>query len=299
MSAGVKRTRLPRHRRVAEAARPPMRLTDRDREVICAVHACRLLRGDQIAALFFGSRSTAQARLSRLFQHEYLERHFLSTVSGGPASSPALYTLGKRGVEVLVTDMGLERSDIHVPPRGALGWRQVEHLLAVNDVRVAITRAAKAQGWDLEEWRDAAAFRADPDYTVVADKKGKKQRKPVLPDGYFCLDTPRGKARCFLEVDRGTEALARFRPQVRVYQAYTASGGYQARFQAKSLRVLVVTTTARRLASLQAAVRAEGGDRKYWFTTFDRVTAESVLTGNIWQTLESDRPQPLVDLAGA
>src|SRR5258708_25283628 len=95
-------TRRPRHRRVVEEARPPMVLTARDREIIKAVNDHRALLQEHIQALFFQSRSTAQFRLQRLFQHEFLERHFLSVISGGPASSPAVYTLGKRGAQVLV-----------------------------------------------------------------------------------------------------------------------------------------------------------------------------------------------------
>ena len=56
-----------------------MRLTARDVEILKAVHECRVLRGDQLQALFFGSQSTASYRLSRLYQHGFLDRHFLPT----------------------------------------------------------------------------------------------------------------------------------------------------------------------------------------------------------------------------
>lgn len=271
-----------------------MALTARDIEILKLVNDCRLLRGEQIEALFFPSRSTAQYRLARLFHHEYLDRHFLSVVSGGPASSPALYSIGKRGAQLLVEQLGYERRELRRIKGGEVGWHLLEHVLAINSVRMALLLACRQEGIEVLEWRDELAFRAEPDYVELRDKRGRSQRKPVFPDAYFCLGTPRGKARFFLELDRGTEALAKIAPQFAVYEAYTASGQYQARFQARSLRILVVTTTAKRLESLQAVARTVGGDRKYWFTTLAQLTAQDVLTAAIWQQLDNPTPVPLI-----
>ena len=136
--------------------------------------------------------------------------------------------------------------------------------------------------------------RADPDYVKLIDSKGRTRKKPVLPDGYFRLVVPQGTAHFFLEVDRGTEPHSRFRPQVEVYEAYTASGQYQARYSKRSLRILVVTTAEGRLANLKKTVEKAGGDRKYWFTTFEQVTPETVLTGPIWQQLDGETAQVLI-----
>lgn len=62
--------RLPRNRRADEP--PPMRLMERDIEILKAVHDFRIMRGDQLQALYFGSQSTALYRLSRLYQHGFL-----------------------------------------------------------------------------------------------------------------------------------------------------------------------------------------------------------------------------------
>ena len=294
MSEDTPRKRLPRHARVSPDERPPMALTQRDCDVIRAVNDYRAVTTEQLEALFFGSRSTAQYRLSRLFQHEFLDRNFLSVVSGAPGSSRVIYTVGKRGVGVLVEHFGYERNQVRLPKRGTLGWHLIEHLLKVNDLRVMVTLAARAQHWTLETWLDETVFRAKPDYVTVKDKVGRSRREPVFPDGYFVLHTPRGKARFFLEVDRGTELLSKFAPQIAVYETYVASGQYQERFQAKSLRILVVTTSERRLRSLMRATEQAGGNQKYWFTTFERTTTETIFTGAIWQRLGSESLLPLV-----
>ncbi len=276
--------------------RPPMALTERDRQVIKGVNDHRALMTEQIQALFFGSRSTAQSRLSRLYQHEYLERHFPTLFGDASASTQAIYTIGKRGAQLLVDTFGYDRRELRLPKRGALSWKFIEHLFAVNEFRVAIVLAARLKGWTLEDWQDETVFRAKPDYVALIDKKGRTRHKPVLPDGYFLLTTPVGKARFFLEVDRGTETLSKFAPQIRVYEEYVVSGKYQARFQAKSLRVLVVTKNERRLHSLMQVTERVGGDRKYCFTTIDRITHENVLTGAIWKRLGDTSDSPLVEM---
>lgn len=292
------RARLPRSRRVTLAERPPMQLMERDRDIIKAVNDCRALLGSQIQALFFNSRSTAQYRLSRLYQHEFLDRQFMSVTSGGPASSPIIYTLGKRGAQVLIDELGYEQNEVRLPKRAAFAWQFLEHLLKINDVRVAVTLATNTHGWELEAWYDEAVFRGNPDYVMLKSDKGKMSKKPVLPDGYFCLNTPWGKAHFFLEVDRGKEPHSKFRPQVEVYQAYTASGQYQTRFSKRSLRVLVVTTSPRRMANLKETTLKAGGDRKYWFTTFEQLTPDTVFTVPIWQRLDDETLQPLIILNG-
>jgi hypothetical protein len=293
-----KKRRLPRAKRVAEEDRPNMILTDRDCDILKLVNDCRILRNSHIEALFFQSRSTAQFRLSRLFHHEFLERHFLSVVTGGPASSPALYSLGKRGAYTLVSRFGYERDQIHRVKKEAIGWHVLEHVLMINDVRVAVMQACRQEGIDLLDWREENIFRAEPDYVEIKDKRERTHKKPVLPDGYFCLNTPKGKSRFFLELDRGTEVLSKVLPQLQVYEAYTVSGQYQTRFQAKSLRILIVTTTPKRLQSLKATARKVEGDRKYWFTTFDQIKSQTVLTAPIWQQLDSHTLHRLIDTDG-
>src|SRR5579859_5119675 len=98
--------RAPRLSRSGQATSPPpMRLMPRDVEIVRAVGEYRMLRQDQIQRLFFGSKSTAQYRLSHLYQHGFLDRHFLPVQGGW---SPTFYTLAKRGVEVLHVEYGTD-----------------------------------------------------------------------------------------------------------------------------------------------------------------------------------------------
>ncbi len=241
-----------------------MMLTERDQEILKALNDYRTLLAHQIEALFFTSKSATQYRLVRLYQHEFVDRHIMPIVSQTAIKVPIIYTLGKRGASVLTALCGYGREQIR--PQIAMTWQVLDHLLQVNDIRIAVTLAAQHNQWRLEEWLDEFSLKANPDYVSIAGAS-----KPVLPDGYFCLSVPQGKARFFLEVDRGTEPHHKFKPQIEVYEAYIRSGQYQERYKAKSLRILIVTTTNRRLASLQATVKKAGGSDRYWFTIFDQV----------------------------
>ena len=152
MAEGEKKRRRSRSMRVPEADRPPMELTARDVEILRTVNEFRAVRGDQLHRLFFTSRSAAQYRLQRLFQHEFLDRHVLPVTTGGPASSPTVYTLARRGAQILIDQAGLDRRDIHLRSR-AFNWRFLNHRLKINEVRVATLLAVQALGFVLETWR--------------------------------------------------------------------------------------------------------------------------------------------------
>ena len=288
------RKRLPRDRRLPPNERPPMQLTDRDQEIVRAVNDHRALTAAHIADLFGMSSSPVQRRLQLLFHHEYLDRQIVTVLNRSSMNMPDIYTLGRRGVRLLIDAFAYEQNEVY-RPRRQFAWDTIDHLLRINNFRVAVAIAARARDWTLETWHDERFFRAHPDKVTLIDRNGKESEKPVLPDGYFCLAVPQGRAHFFLEIDRGTEPRSAFRPQIRVYEQYVASGGYQARYSQSSLSILVVTTTQPRIDTLKGVTKKAGGDHKYWFTTFEQATSDQVLTEPIWQRLEGVTPYPLID----
>lgn len=276
--------RLPRNRRADEP--PPMRLMKRDIEILKAVHDFRIVRGNQLQALYFGSQSTASYRLSRLYQHGFLDRHFLPTL-GGLASSPALYTLGRRGADVLRRVLDCGPKDIRKPPNNQeLSPLFLEHLLQINDFRVAVTVAARVHGYTLERWVDDYQLKADYDRVVIQTPQGRRRSVSLIPDGYCVLQVPQGRACFFLELDRGTMTRARFRDKVLAYQAYIASGQYEKRYGTRSLRVLTVTSGPKRLENLKEEAEQARGGRVFWFTTTERISPGTVLSKPIWNLAE-------------
>jgi hypothetical protein len=270
----------------------PMRLTARDLQILQAVYAYRVLTTQHLKTLFFTSLRQAYGRLALLYHHGFLERRFLG-VHADKMNTPILYVLDKRGVEYLQSHLGVDavwsKRDKDLTPTF------LEHTLAINSVRVAVACACQQQpNFQLLHWLGENELRADYDYVQIRSENGRLKSVSVIPDSYFALETPHGTAHFFLELDRGTMTTQRFKTKIVAYQAYYASGAYQRRYQTKSLRVLTVTTSAARSASLRRVTETAEGKQRYWFTTLDQITPESVLSQLIWQVATMAEVQSLI-----
>ena len=206
-------------------------------------------------------------------------------------SSPVLYLLGRKGEELLRRERGLE--DARWGGNSGLSGEFLEHTLSINDFRVMVTLAAARNGFDLTAWRSESRLKQDYDRVTIAGPRGGRSVS-VIPDGYFALQTPQGRTHFFLELDRGTMPTKRFRSKIEAYLAYYRSGGYQRRYQAKSLRVLTVTLSRARLASLLSVTEQAGGSVWFWFGVLPELAPESVLTDPVWTVVGRESPAALV-----
>lgn len=284
-------SRLPRNRRVKNP--PAMRLTSRDVDIIKLVHDCRVLRGTQIQAHSFKSQSTSSYRLSRLYQHGYLDRHFLPAL-GGLASSPTLYTVGKRGMALLFQTLGLSTENRIRRGSKDLSPLFLEHILRINDFRIAVTLATHQSGYSIKEWIDDSILRSNYEHVTIETSRGRRAKISLIPDSYFVLSVPQGNASFFLELDRGTMTLGRYQQKIQAYQSSIFSGKYQRRYKTRSLRVLTVTEGEKRLNNLKKKTEDVNGRKIFWFTTFSSITFETVLREPIWNVAGSDHNHTLI-----
>jgi hypothetical protein len=305
---------------------PPHHLTLRDLAIIEAVYAYRALTTPQIETLLFpsdpatvqpqadqpesGKTNRCRHRLKLLYHHGYLYRAELP-VPLSQGRRPLVYFLDKRGRDALCDHYGLQPEDIDWQPRhNRVGDLFLEHLLQTNAVRVAITVAARQRNCELASWLDDRTLRKQQnrDYvTITGPQGGRSRRVALVPDGYCHLQSKQSDAHFLLELDRrtvvghyskwGGKDWAR---KVRAYIAYfspTANNGaslYAQRYGTDKLRVLTITTGPRRLANLKRITEQVGGRKRFWFTTLDQVTPNTVLTALIWQKAGSDGCFPLL-----
>lgn len=285
-----------RARRDERPARPkPIRITERDLDVLEMVAACRVLTTEHIQALFFPSMHQTYARLRALYDHALLDRQFRGLYID-KMNSPIMYVIDKQGVELLQTTRNPNIS--WNPDRKDVSQNFLDHALAINDVRVAATIACREHpDFTLLEWRGESEMKADYDYVTIQPRPNSApKRASLIPDSYFVIDTPRGKANCFLELDRGTESLPRFREKILIYQAYYRSGMYQKRYGATGMRLLTVTTSEERAKNLKALAEEVGVGNRFWFTSLQQVQADTILLAPIWQVASFNVHAPLVDL---
>jgi len=97
-----KKQRLPRYARVPNP--PSMRLTERDRRILEAVHSYDgMLSFPQIQRLFFTGKSQTEQRLKLLYQHRYLARPDRDERRRLPEM---IYWLDEKGAEIVASLSG-------------------------------------------------------------------------------------------------------------------------------------------------------------------------------------------------
>jgi hypothetical protein len=278
-----------------------MVLTERDKEIIRQVYYYRLMTREQIERLLFPPErgqdhptktSICQKRLRFLYQHGYLERIPIPVNPGFWVWMP-VYRLAPKGAELIAAELGTTSAKLsywgkgfdkdHRPTEVSLLF--LDHTLKINDIRVAITLAARKAGYRIEKWLDETQLKSQEmkDYVTITSQQGRKLKVAVVPDAYFILHLGDRRAHFFLELDQATMTSKRWKTRILAYKAYTESGKYQERYQTQSLRVLTVTTTPERLANLKTTTERAGGGRLFWFTTFPEATTADIILSPIWR----------------
>lgn len=289
--------RKKRNRRNERPENPrPMKETERDKEIVKLVYAYRILSQGQLARLLNKSRSTVQQSLVRLYHHRYLERVFKPIAYMG--SSPTLYILDKRGIE-LMQRLGIE--DFTGLPDKDISNMFLEHTQAINEFRIAMAQACQRLDFKILEWKTENEIKADYDKVNIKTQRGKTQAVPVIPDSYFVIELPGERvSHFFLELDRGTMTLERFKTKIAGYVNYYKQGAYEKRFEAKGFRVLTAVDTPgegrlNNLISQTATIPGIG--RRFWFAHLSSIAPETVLTIPIWTIAGSTQPEPLFELS--
>ena len=284
MTPKKRRDQRPKHPR-------PMKLTARDIAIVQAAHHYRVLRQDQLQRLFGCSKSVMQRVLIRLYEHGFLDRRFLPVYAG---SSPTLYVFDRKGADLLRTHLGMDDLVWYNSSKD-LKTEFLEHTTAINDVRIAITLASQAAAYELCKWVGENELKAAYDRVPVRSKSGKVQAVSLIPDGYFVLKTPKGYAHFFLEVDRGTETIGRFKTKIAAYMIYYQNGAYERRYMTKSMRVISVMTGKKRLGNLKAATEAVGGRHRFWFALLEELEPETILDTTVWSVAGESQRRALIE----
>ena len=283
--------KLPRYSRVSFTI--PMRLTERDQRILEAVHAYDGTLGfSQIQRMFFTGESQAKNRLKLLYQNKYLNRPNKEQRRRMPEM---IYWLDKRGAQIVASLNGTPLNDFswRKQPR----WFQVEHDLAVNDFRLDMEQACQDDpDIHLETWIPESEFWSYPD-KITYTYQDREQPRNIRPDGYFMISTSDLYLRYLLEIDRSTEDNPRFyREKILPGLAYLKTDAYKQRFGHNSGRWLVVTTGEKRLKNMLRQAERAKTKGMFYFTTYDRLSPETMLHAPIWQREDREELVPLVFL---
>lgn len=252
-------------------------IQDRDLDIIYEVAKDRFLTTKQIQKLFFGSYSAAKLRLQKLWNKKYLKRVFIPVRVG---SSPAIYCPTKKGIDTLVQLGKVSRDEVSWKSKyNRVKPEKRQHEIDVNEFKVSIVVESREREnvnllfceWGTDYWD----YVNDPN-----SSRRSKNRIPVRPDRFFGLNINGSLNYYFVEVDRGTMRLKRFRRKLRGYREYYHSGGFLKKYGKKGqekedlpFRVLTTAPSKWRRNNLLEQAIAEKCMYMCWFAVFDEVIA--------------------------
>ena len=253
-----------------------------------ALYDTGMLTTSQIATLFFGSHKRACVRLRDLFDASWVDRIFRPVVVG---SAEVVYILGKEGVDRLAKEMGMDRRETNEvrlrfqEPKSLF----LDHYLEINQFRVALWVAARSKGYKLLDWKYETDLKIKvegelPRVIRVKDPEKAGRFIPVVPDGFFGLETLDGKPHYFfLEVDRGTMEPARFKRKMTGYTRYRVERIYKRHLNIPGFRVLTVTNRVASLLSTAAELRPERFQSMFYFADVESIIPDKLFTA-IWSS---------------
>ncbi len=257
------------------APSPHIRLTDDDRKIIHRVGQFRFLRSTDISRLF-PNRSPRKIieRLGNLYHAGYLDRpraqidYFASS-----GSAPIIYALGNNGALALA-----EFANAPVP---SSDWTDknrevkrpyIHHALLVVEIMIGLEVALRGRQDialvdenSLRATLPEATRRASSPWTLNAELRHGATRHliPATPDAVFALhfnDVER-RSYFYVEADRATMPITRvditqssYRRRLQAYLTAHHAKLHSRRCGFDNLRVLTVTSSAERVASMLAVV---------------------------------------------
>ncbi len=222
----------------------------------------------------FGSTTRANTRLLALTRAGLLRRFYIGSETG---AKKALYTLTPEGARLGgAAQPGLRRKSNTVLVADFF----VTHQLFVNEIYCYL----KYREIPLPEVRFLR---------WVSFREPIAPETSLIPDGYVEVAQREITVSAFVEVDLGTEPRSVWRKKVQEYLRYAVAGNAAQQFGTAQFRVLVVTNSEARLASLRNTTAAET-QKIFWFTTFDSIKRKGFWS-EIWLRPSEDRRRALFE----
>ena len=249
-----------------------VRVTERDLELFQALCKMRFLTTKQTARLFFnGSSWAANKRLRKLFNARLVKVWVRSL------SQDNIYSITQRGLSALDAE-DLDLSPKTTYPRGL--DRNLDHLLAINQVRIALALGLPRIGAEINWWRSDWELRTP----------GKKR---IVPDALFVIQwTEQAKDVFALELDNNTRSVRGFIKKILGYSSLITSG--KGLYGINVFMVLVVGQDPKWTERYRLTLSQTRMNVRVWFTTMDAIEREG-MAGAIWKSENSEKRHSLRD----
>jgi hypothetical protein len=311
--------RKPRFQRVPSAR---LQLQERDAEIILQIYKHRFLTSEHIIALLSASPKPLLRRLCLLYHAGYLGRPKEQIQPYFRGTSPIVYSLGNKGLDLLAQHFHIPRPKVECTSKDRELKRPfLEHTLMVSHFMVCLELACRyVRGIRLIEPHEI--LRGVPVNSSIRNKpfawKVKVNRAwrgsnrqfaySIIPDKVFGLGIGQDELYFFLEADRATMPVLStnlyrssiFKKLVGYWQSRGA-GLFTRNFGFKAARVLTVTKSQERIDSMIAACQQvderRKGSKMFLFTRDQNITLTkpTVIFDAIWQSGRDGELTSLLD----
>ena len=284
-----------------EKPRPLKLRFPRDLDILEDVYRHKALTIRQIHLMHFGaSRSPAQLRITKLFNHRFLHQIVIPVAYGQAGSNPIFNVLDSKGAELLREHRELEVK-WHYSDR-ELSERFLNHAKLLNDFYVTIVRACRNTGYDYPvragegglTKRTEKELKADRERVSIRLANGKRQTISFIPDTYFQVRASGQTFSFFVEADNTTEKSSTIKEKFRAYKAYFETGVYQKKYNRKEpYRVLFVADGKTRLENLLRWANEDRAGENFWFGDKNRILPDTALNSPLWHVSSWRGTHPL------
>lgn len=250
------------------SGRTRMVIQQRDRRLLSEAAIMRLIDRELAKVVGgFGSTTRANTRLLKLTRAGLLNRFFVGTINGG---RKAIYTLSPKGGAVIGSEF---RPISRRHGQTLVGDLYVSHQMHINQIYAALKFRPLPANLRFVRW----AAGTQP----IGGSPG------LVPDGYFEIQTTTGIRAHFLEVDLGHQSMKIWERKVRGYLQLAVSGEFSKIFRQQQFRVLVITTSQRRLSGIRAAI-AKQTDKIFYLADLPTINERGLLAP-IWIRPKGDQ----------
>ena len=270
---------------------PKFKIAETDLKILQELADCRFLDTKHISALHPElAERTLQRKLQLLFHAGFLERPIYQFSPYQPKTH-IIYTLGKKGAELLFSDEHARASwtKKNKEVKSAFLW----HSLMVSNFRVILTSALKKKEQSkLVNWREE-------NLTDSVYLEG--ERLSISPDAFFTIEDKDDLLHFFLEADRSTMPEERFFKKMKAYWQWWKEERHKDKFNISVFRVLTITISKGRKENLRRLTKQADdnwqGSEMFLFAyqnDYNLEEPESILKP-IWQSPKNDKLHHLLE----
>lgn len=281
-------------------------LSERDEDILRALHTYRYLTVRQVTRLFFAasSKNHAGEYLKRLTNQQYVYRFPLpSTRKGNPEF---VYILAYAGVRYL-RSLGVESATL-LRLRQAPSYFPMQHTLRLNDVLIAAALLERhTTTVQLADMRHEWVLKQTP-FHLDQTKPYGKEKGTTIPDAWldFRIALPHALRRfpIWWEQDMGTVEQKAHKEKIQRILRIVNTSAYEHLFGTPNVTIAFATTTGiKRTQELRSWTQEElaqgksGDTDLFLFTSLPKGELDPItlFLSPIWLTLFDSTPVPLLE----